>query len=172
MVILWNYNDNYLAHYGVIGMKWGIRRAEKNKEKAARYKRYADDYDPKGYTVKLSDKERAKAKRKKDAALAKSKKYASRAKAIEQKHKDRTSSKTYNRVKNTSTAKLLGESMVFGTYGALKYNQARAQGSSRGKSILDGLLYGAADNLSGGIVDMVEPRVSASEKRERRKNQK
>ena len=172
MVILWNYNDNYLAHYGVIGMKWGVHRAKKNKEKAAQYKRYADDYDPKGYSVKLSDKERAKAQRKKDAALAKSKKYAARAKAIEQKHIDRTSTKTYNRVKNTSTAKLVGESMVFGTYGALKYNQALAQGRSRGESILDGILYSAGDYLTGGFLDIVEPRVSASEKRERRKNQK
>ena len=27
---------NYLAHYGVLGMKWGVHRARKNQQKAAK----------------------------------------------------------------------------------------------------------------------------------------
>lgn len=53
-----------LYHYGVKGMKWGVRRYEKKaskaRAKAKEYKMYSDDYNPKNYTVKLKDKERAK----------------------------------------------------------------------------------------------------------------
>ena len=34
-MILMN-QDNYLAHYGVLGMKWGVHRAKKNTQKAAK----------------------------------------------------------------------------------------------------------------------------------------
>ena len=102
--------------------------------------------------------------------LAKAKKYEARAKKIEQKHKDRTSVKTYNRVKNTSTAKLIGESMVLGTYGALKYNQARASGMTRGKSIVTGLLSGTLDMATANIWRHVEPRKQAKKKRQRRES--
>ena len=56
---------NYeLYHHGIKGMKWGVRRTEAQLRKARgnlrTYENYADDYDPKNYTVKLSNKERAK----------------------------------------------------------------------------------------------------------------
>lgn len=128
-----------LAHYGVLGMKWGVHRARKNQQKAAK----------------------ARAKGNTEAAN----KYAAKAKKIEQKHVSRTDRKTYNRVKNTSAAKLYGESLVLGTYGALKYNQARANGVSRGKSVIEGLGMAVADSLTGGLLEVVEPRATARAKR-------
>ena len=165
---LWQYDNSYLMHYGVLGMKWGVRRAEKNKEKARMHRRFADDYDPKKSLTKLSDRQKARMSKNRAKELAKAKKYSDRAKKIEQKHKDRTSAKTYNKVKNTSTAKLIGESMVLGTYGALKYNQARASGMKRGKSVVKGLLDGTLDMATLGIRRHAEPRLTAKKKRQRR----
>lgn len=130
---------NYLAHYGVLGMKWGVHRARKNQQKAAK----------------------ARAKGNTEAAN----KYAAKAKKIEQKHVDRTDRKTYNRVKNTSAAKLYGQSLVLGTYGALKYNQARANGGTRGQSIIEGLAMGVANDLTSGLLSVAEPRANANAKR-------
>lgn len=139
---MWYYDDSYLQHYGVLGMKWGVHRAKVNAEKASRAKARGDS----------------------EAAV----KYTAKANKIKQKHINRTSKETYNRVKNTSTAKLLGESMVLGTYGALKYNEARSSGSGRGKSILNGLLYGTFGAATGGLASIVEPRVKEDQNRSRR----
>ena len=135
------YND-YLAHYGVLGMKWGVHRARKNQQKA----------------------DKARAKGNTEAAN----KYAAKAKKIEQKHTDRTTNATYKRVKNTSTAKLLGESLVLGTYGALTYERARASGGSRGDAIISGLLARTVDVATGGLAGIVLPRAQAASKRESR----
>lgn len=133
---------NYLAHYGVLGMKWGVHRAKVNRGKAANAR-------AKGDTEKAA-------------------KYANKAKNIEQKHIDRTDRKTYNKVKNASTAKLVGQSLVFGTYGALKYNQARVNGMTRGMSTLAGILGSGVNSITGGIYGVAEPRTTASKKQKAR----
>ena len=50
-------------------------------------------------------------------------------------------------------------------YGALEYNQARANGGSRGKSIIDGLAMGIANDLTSGLLSVAEPRANANSKR-------
>lgn len=133
---------NYLAHYGVLGMKWGVHRAKVNRDKAANARAKGD--------------------------AEKASKYTNKAKNIEQKHIDRTDRKTYNKVKNTSTAKLVGQSLVFGTYGALKYNQALAAGMDLGMSTLTGILGSGVNSITGGIYGTAQPRTTASKKQKAR----
>lgn len=129
---------NYLVHYGVLGMKWGQRRAAHYANKAKKY----------------ASKDRVK-----------SDKYTNKSKRIEQKHTDRAGSKeVYNRVKNQSTAKLLGKSAIIGTYGTLNYERARAKGYSRGRSYLAGLASETLNSLTGGFRSIAEPRITAATK--------
>lgn len=128
---MYEYPD-YLAHYGVLGMKWGTHRASKYATKASKERR-------KGNTAKAN-------------------KYKAKSKNIESYHKSMGGTKTYNRVKSQSTAKLVGKSLVLGTYGALNYEQARSAGVTRGKAFLYGARKGTLDYLSSGILSVVEPR--------------
>lgn len=130
---MYEYPD-YLAHYGVLGMKWGQRRARKYAEKAS--------------------KSAAKAKN-----AQKADKYKAKSKKIESYHKSMGGTKTYNRVKSQSTAKLVGKSLVLGTYGALNYEQARSAGVTRGMAFLHGAGGGMLNNLSSGLLSVVEPRM-------------
>lgn len=125
--------QNELKHYGVLGMKWGVHRARKNAEKAAKYKKKGD--------------------------TGKADKYAAKAKQIESKHRKLGGSKTYDRVASTSTGKLVAESMLMGTYGALNYNRARSAGASRGKAAIAGIISNMGNTATSGILSVVEPRL-------------
>lgn len=128
---------NYLAHYGVLGMKWGQHRAKRNVQKAK----------------KTKNAEKAKA-------------YATKAKALEKKHIARAGSKeVYNRVKNQSTAKLVGKSLLMGTYGTLNYERLQAKNKSKGLSFVAGLGSQMVSSLSYHALEVVEPRYTASAKK-------
>lgn len=131
--------STYLMHYGVLGMKWGQRRARH-------------------YAIKAKN----------TSNREKSDKYANKSKQIEQKHIDRAGSKeVYNRVKNQSTAKLLGKSAIIGTYGTLNYERARAKGYSRGRSYLAGLTSETLNSLTGGFREIYEPRITAAKNKKK-----
>lgn len=124
----------YLEHYGVLGMKWGVRRAKKFAQKA----------------------KAAEAK----GQIDKAKKFQSKSQKIESYHKFMAGTKAYDYSKSQSLGKSLVKSLAFGTHGALKYNQARTAGASRGKAVLDGLLYNMANVATSGLVGIVEPRMN------------
>lgn len=165
------YGNSYLMHYGVLGMKWGQHRAAKNVTKAANRKASAKEWDELSKEARKRGNTKQADKYKRYAAedRAKSSQYSKRARDIESKHVSRTDQKTYDRVKKTSTVKLVGESLAVGTYGALKYNEVRANGASRGLSILNSILYSNVNAITGGLMSIVEPRVKESENRRQRR---
>lgn len=153
---------NELYRYGVLGMKWGQHRAKKNVSKAKTARESAKEWDEIARNATARGKTEAATKYKRYAAQdrADAKKYDSKAKQIEQKHRQRAGSKTYDRVKNTSTGKLVAQSMIMSTYGAMKYHQAKAErNTSTGRAFVEAQIYGTADRFTGGILGVVEPRM-------------
>ena len=59
-----------------------------------------------------------------------------------------------------------------GTYGALKYDQARSRGASRGKAAVNAILGKKLNELTDGWASVVEPRVSAVLKEKKSKKKK
>lgn len=156
-----NRNDE-LMHYGVLGMKWGQRRARKNYEKAKVARESAKEWDQIARHKKSKGNAKAAATYKRNAEHDRldAQKYEAKAKRIEKYHtKMAGGKKAYNYTKNQSTGKAIAKSMLLGTYGAHKYNQARAAGDSRLKAGVKGTAYGTINNLSAGGYSIAEPRM-------------
>lgn len=141
--------EDYIMHYGVLGMKWGQRKARKSLEKAASLRQKADNAKTKGQAKKL---------------LKKANKYEKKSRKIEEKHKSLGGENTYNRVKGTSTAKLAVQSALVGTYGALKYHEMRAKDVGFGKSVVQSLISGSSSKVIP-IQGFVEPRLDKNKKK-------
>lgn len=130
--------DDALCHYGVIGMKWGIRRSRKFAEKAKK--------------AKTSEAR---------------KKYQDKSDKIAAYHERMSGGKNVmNRVKSISTGKAIAQSLVFGTYGAVKYNAARSKNLSRGRAAAEAAAYQAGNYLTTGILQVLEPRLGELRKRQ------
>lgn len=166
-------NEYELCHYGVLGMKWGVRRARRKEAKNA-YRRATDkafkEYEREIGNIEKSYK-RGQNLSKNDLAreAAAEKKYRDAAAKAKADYKQNRSSKSRDaeianrlysqqskganaRVAQMSTGKALAESLLMGSYGALKYNEAKARGTTTGKAAVEGVLYNTANQATGGVL--------------------
>ena len=169
--------DDELCHYGVLGMKWGIRRARR-KEAKKQYRRATDrafsEYEksiaeiekPYKRGQKFSDKDYSRevaADNKFRAANAKAKADYKRAKKdrsrdveIANRLYSKQNKKANKVVAEMSTGMAFVESSLLGSYGALKYNEARAKGVSTGKAAVIGVLHFHGNLYTGGLLSATQ----------------
>lgn len=131
----WTGIDTELYHYGVLGMKWGVHRAKVYQVKSNRARSRGN----------IGDAER----------------YQNKSNRMMEKNERLSGGKNaFERASKQSMGKTLAQAAVFGTYGATKYNQARAKHASRGKAAVQATLYNAGNKMTGGLLGVVEPRLS------------
>lgn len=145
-------HSDEFEHYGVLGMKWGVHRAKVNRSKSNKYRSKA--------MVSTGSK--------KEKEFKKAEKYAKKSKKIQTKHELRAGKETYKKVDKTSVTKLLGESVLMGTYGSIKYNRSRAKGENVFTSFFNGAGHSILNTTFLGLPSFVEPRITA---RSRKKKQ-
>lgn len=113
---------NELYHYGVLGMKWGIRRA----------RRKGVEYNYRSHGQKKYAKKLAKAEKKGNQYAADD--YREKLNAYKTRDKARV-----EYAKRTSVGADIARNIVLGAWGNGSYNRARAAGASVGKAALAGL---------------------------------
>lgn len=121
-----------LMHYGVLGMRWGVRRARNNLAKARKLK--------------------TTGQKEKGIALE------TKAKRSLSKHTRRSGRGTVEYTQNESLGKTVVKTMLMGTYGVLRYNEARAKGAERGGALINAILYQIGNQATGGLMSIAEPR--------------
>lgn len=140
MIYYANENSQYIKHYGVLGMKWGHHR----------YKSM----------IKKSNKLRTKNK------ITESNKLKSKAELYKQGQIAKSGGKkAYDYGIKQSLGKTLVKTALIGAYGTLKYNQFRAKGDNRARSLAFGAINEIGNTLTKGGLSVVWPRTSSEYKK-------
>lgn len=163
--------DGELKHYGVVGMKWGIRRAARKATADVRKARRAASREANKAISKHNntwfgkEKKAAAEKNMYDAVERYDKAdkayKAAYKKAKAQATKDMYEKKGYDkatveRVAKMSAGKTVGQSILMGSYGALKYNEAKAKGASTGRAVVKGMFMNNVNFGTGGLVSTID----------------
>lgn len=120
--------NNELTHYGVVGMRWGIRRAKKN----------GTTYTYKSYGQKKYDK---KIKKYEDEGLTDTTKYK-KAKDKQQLYKERDKNRQQY-AENASVGKQILKTMLMGPFGNGSYSRLRSSGYGKlGSAFIATMSYG------------------------------
>ena len=129
-----------LKHYGVLGMKWGIRKYQNpdGTLTPAGKKRYGEDgeYTYTSSSTKRLQKKVGKLERKRDRLNEKGRDTSKVEAKLKKKAGRLETSKVMDKnlleyAKKTSTGKAVAQNLIFGPWGARGYQQARANGEGR-----------------------------------------
>ena len=151
-------DSTQLSHYGVLGMKWGVRRARKLENKISKSRKMTSKWDKALRDQEKKTGEDLSSYRKENRVEGQlvEKRYRSKIEKIRKKESNFGGSAA--RIKKMSTGKALASSMLMGTYGSLKYQQARASGAKRGEAYLSAIGPRFIDNVTMGLYSTYESR--------------
>lgn len=139
--------EDTLQHYGVLGMRWGIRHDRRVRMAKASYKTQRKALKKSGAIKTASGQRKLAASREewmKQRESAANRLYS------------KNSKETNRRIARMSSKQALGQSYLMGSYGALKYNQNRARGKGKVSSFMKGRIADTVNNGLYGVPGTVE----------------